>query len=108
MFAALADPTRRQVVELLRSDALRASAIAEHLRVSRAAISRHLRYLERSGLVSVETPGEDARGRLYRLEPRRFVALRAWLDQVEAFWSEQLGAFKEHADRTRGRRAPRS
>jgi DNA-binding transcriptional ArsR family regulator len=106
-FAALADPTRRQVVELLRFDALRASAIAERLHVSRAAISRHLRYLERSGLVSVETPGDDARGRLYRLEPGRLVALRAWLDQVEAFWSEQLGAFKEHADRTRGRGAKR-
>ena len=107
-FAALADPTRRQVVELLRSDALRASVIADRLRVSRAALSRHLRYLERSGLVSVETPGEDARGRLYRLDPERLVALRAWLDQAEAFWSEQLGAFKAHAERkprARGHRA---
>lgn len=100
-FAALADPTRRQVVELLRSEALRASVIAERLHVSRAALSRHLRHLERSGIVSVETPGEDARGRLYRLDPDRLVALRAWLDQAEAFWSEQLGAFREHADRTR-------
>ncbi len=98
-FAALADPTRRQVVELLRSDALRASVIAERLQVSRAALSRHLRYLERYGLVSVETPSEDARGRLYRLDPERLVALRAWLDQAEAFWSEQLGAFKTHAER---------
>lgn len=99
-FAALADPTRRQVVELLQSDALRASVIADRLEVSRAALSRHLRYLERSGLVSVETPGEDARGRRYRLDRGRLIALRAWLDQAEAFWSEQLGAFKEHAERT--------
>lgn len=103
VFRALADPTRRRVVELLRSDALRASVIAERLDVSRAALSRHLRQLERSGLVSVETPGEDARGRVYRLDPDRLVALRAWLDQADAFWTEQLQAFKQHADRARGR-----
>ncbi|HET6953439.1 MAG TPA: metalloregulator ArsR/SmtB family transcription factor [Acidimicrobiales bacterium] len=101
--AALADPTRRQVVELLRSDALRASAIAERTNMSRAAISRHLRVMERSGLVTVETPDDDARGRLYRLRPEGLVALGAWLDQVEAFWSEQLGSFKQHAERTRRR-----
>lgn len=104
--AALADPTRRQVVELLQNDQLRASVIADRLRMSRAAVSRHLRLLERAGLVSVGTPGEDARGRLYRLEPDRLVALGTWLDQVQAFWSEQLGAFKEHAERTRGRKRP--
>jgi DNA-binding transcriptional ArsR family regulator len=101
--SALADPTRRQVVELLRGGGLRASVIAERLGVSRAAVSRHLRILERSGLVLVETPDADARGRLYRLHPEGLLALGAWLDQVEAFWSEQLGAFKEHADRTRKR-----
>jgi hypothetical protein len=51
----------------------------------------------------VETPDADARGRLYRLHPEHLLALGAWLDQVEAFWSEQLGAFKEHAERTRKR-----
>jgi len=101
--SALADPTRRQVVELLRGDGLRASAIAERLGMSRAAVSRHLRILERSGLVRVETPAADARGRLYRLDPEGLLALGAWLDQVEAFWSEQLGAFKAHAERTRTR-----
>jgi DNA-binding transcriptional ArsR family regulator len=101
--AALADPTRRRVVELLRGDGLRAGVIAERVGMSRAAVSRHLRILERSGLVRVETPDVDARGRVYRLHPERLVALGAWLDQVEAFWSEQLDAFKEHAERTRKR-----
>ena len=41
---------------------------------------------------------------LYRLRPERFVALQAWLDQVQAFWGEQLGAFKAHAERTRRRK----
>lgn len=96
------------MVELLRSDTLRASVIAEHMGMSRAAVSRHLRIMERSGLVIVETPDEDARGRIYRLRPEALAALGAWLDQAQAFWSEQLGAFKEHAERTRGRKQRRS
>jgi DNA-binding transcriptional ArsR family regulator len=105
-FAALADPTRRHVVELLLAGPRRAGDLAAASRMTRPAMSRHLRVLRTSGLVDVEMPGDDARGRVYRLRAERFVALQAWLDQVQAFWSEQLGSFKEHAERTRGRRAP--
>jgi DNA-binding transcriptional ArsR family regulator len=102
-FAALADPTRRRVVELLREAPRRASDLADDAAVSRAAMSRHLRVLRGSGLVEVELLDDDGRGRVYRLAPERFVALQAWLDQVHAFWSEQLGAFKAHAEKKRPR-----
>jgi DNA-binding transcriptional ArsR family regulator len=72
--------------------------------MTRPAMSRHLRVLRASGLVEVDTLEDDARGRMYRLRADRFVALQAWLDQVHAFWSEQLGSFKAHAERTRGRK----
>ncbi len=103
-FTALADPTRRHVVELLRDGPRRASELAEGSGMSRPAMSRHLRVLRASGLVEVTMVEDDARGRIYELRPDRFVALQAWLDQVHAFWSEQLGSFKEHAERTRGKR----
>ncbi len=96
---ALADPTRRRVVELLRDGPLRAGELAEGSGMSRPAMSRHLRVLRGSGLVDVALVEDDARGRVYQLRPDRFEALQAWLDQVHAFWSEQLGAFKEHAER---------
>ena len=67
--------------------------------MSRPAVSRHLRVLRASGLVDVESVHEDARGRVYSLRSDRFVALQAWLDQVQAFWSEQLGSFKDHVER---------
>ena len=67
-------------------------------------MSRHLRVLRASGLVEAELVDADARLRVYRLRPERFVALQAWLDQVQAFWAEQLGSFKAHAERTRGGR----
>lgn len=99
--AALADPTRRRVVELLRRDPRRASDIAAEVGMTPAAMSRHLRVLRRAGIVEVDTPGDDARVRVYRLRPDRIVQLQAWLDQVQAFWAEQLGSFVEHAERTR-------
>ena len=95
---ALADPTRRRVVELLRDGPRRASELADGSGMSRPAMSRHLRVLRSSGLVEVAMVEDDARGRIYQLRPERFVALQAWLDQVHAFWSEQLGSFKEHAE----------
>ena len=70
--------------------------------MSRPALSRHLRVLRQTGLVDVDTLADDARGRVYRLRPNRLEALQAWLDQLQASWSEQLGSFKQHAER-RGR-----
>jgi DNA-binding transcriptional ArsR family regulator len=106
--SALADPTRRGVVDLLREGPRRASDLAAASGTSAPAMSRHLRVLRTSGLVETGSPEDDARVRVYRLRPEAFVALQAWLDQVQAFWSEQLGSFKSHAERTRGRRGTRN
>jgi DNA-binding transcriptional ArsR family regulator len=97
-FAALAEPTRRGVVDLLRAEPRRAGDLAQALEMSPPALSRHLRVLRQSGLVE-ETPlAEDARVRLYRLRPEPFAALRAWLDEVESFWEGQLASFKVYAE----------
>ena len=69
--------------------------------MSRPALSRHLKVLRDSGLVDVELLVDDARGRVYRLRGERLQELRSWLDQMEAYWTEQLGAFKAHAERRR-------
>lgn len=103
--AALADPTRRGVVELLRRRPRRASEIAEALEMTRPAMSRHLRVLRKAGLVREDAQDDDARVRVYRLERAPFADLRGWLDEVEAFWGDQLQAFKAHAERrARGRK----
>ena len=96
---ALADPTRRGVIELLRKNPRKASDLADELSMSRPAMSRHLRVLRKTGLVSESEPEHDARVRVYRLEREPFDELRAWLEEVEAFWSEQLSAFKAHAEK---------
>ncbi len=100
--AALADPTRRHVVELLRERPRRAGELAADCTISGPAMSRHLRVLRSSGLVEVEEDriDQDARLRVYRLRPEPFVVLQAWLDQMQAFWADQLDAFKAHVERT--------
>jgi len=98
---ALADPTRRGVIELLRKKPRRASDLADELSMTRPAMSRHLRVLRKTGLVTEKEPEHDARVRMYQLERKPFTALRGWLDEVEAFWSDQLTSFKAHAERAR-------
>lgn len=63
--------------------------------MSPPAMSRHLRVLRGSGVVEATTDADDARRRVYRLRPEAIAGLSAWLDQVEAFWSEQLGGFRD-------------
>ena len=99
--AALSDPTRRGVIDLLRRQPRRAGEIADALSMTRPAMSRHLRVLRRAGLVREEGVPDDARAKVYRLERARIAELRGWLEEVEAFWGEQLHAFKEHAERRR-------
>lgn len=97
-FAALADPTRRRVIDLLRRRPRRAGELATAFRMSAPAMSRHLRVLRKTGIVEEEGLPDDARVRVYRLCPQPFAQLRDWLDEVEAFWADQLDAFKEHAE----------
>ncbi len=97
--SALADPTRRRIVELLRGQPKRAGELAAAFNMSTPSVSRHLRVLRRSGLIAVYGVDNDARLRVYELRQEPFDALAAWLDQVSAFWADQLGAFRAHVER---------
>ncbi len=99
LFAALGDPTRMRVVELLSEKPHRAGELAARLGVSAPVLSRHLRILLRLGLIGDERTPADARVRIFHLEPGQFTAVQAWLDQVAAHWTEQLGSFRDHVNR---------
>jgi len=103
---ALADPTRRRVVDLLRKKPQRAGDLAAALEVSPPRLSRHLRILRKSGLIEDSGVDHDARVSLYRLKPEPFETLKDWLQEVECFWTMELAAFKAHAERTRSKRRP--
>jgi DNA-binding transcriptional ArsR family regulator len=94
----LGDPTRRRVVQLLGEHPCRAGELADAAGTSAAVMSRHLRILLQAGLVADERVPGDARLRVFRLQREPLVALQAWLDQLQAHWNEQLGAFKRHVE----------
>jgi DNA-binding transcriptional ArsR family regulator len=98
LFGALADPTRRQVVQLLSDGPQRAGDIASSLGTSGPAVSRHLRVLLQAGILADERPASDARVRVFSLRPDAMAALQAWLDQLRAHWDAQLQSFKRHVD----------
>ncbi|MEV8371897.1 metalloregulator ArsR/SmtB family transcription factor [Kribbella sp. NPDC056861] len=97
-FEVLADPTRRQVVRLLGEGPRRAGELATATGSSAPAMSRHLRILLSADLISDERVADDARLRVFRLRQEPVVAVQAWLDQLQAHWQEQLGAFKRHVE----------
>ncbi|MGA8153062.1 MAG: metalloregulator ArsR/SmtB family transcription factor [Terriglobales bacterium] len=90
-FSALADPTRRAVLDLLRQGSQPAGRIAEAFPVSRPAISKHLRLLRRAHLVQEHRRG---RHRVYQLNPLPLKAVDSWLEQYRAFWSSNLASLK--------------
>jgi DNA-binding transcriptional ArsR family regulator len=92
--AALADPTRRHVMETLRSGPRAVGQIARGMTVSRPAVSQHLKVLKEAGLVRDRPEGTR---RVYYLDPKGLSALRAWLDQ---FWDQALVAFQNEAEKS--------
>jgi len=98
VLGALADPTRRQVVELLGTAPRRAGELAAAVGMSAPAMSRHLKVLLQSGIVTDERTVADARLRYFRLRPQSIVGLQAWLDQLQANWDEQLASFRRHME----------
>jgi DNA-binding transcriptional ArsR family regulator len=103
VLAALADPTRRRVVQLLREGPRRAGELALASGTSAPTMSRHLRVLLEAGIVSDERPASDARTRVFWLRPDSIAPLRDWLDDLQAASDEQLAAFKRHVEVRSGR-----
>ncbi len=90
-FSALADPTRRAVLDLLRKGRQPAGQIASAFPISRPAISKHLRLLRRAHLVNEHREG---RNRFYHLNPEPLKAVDSWLEQYRSFWSSSLSSLK--------------
>lgn len=99
VLAALADPQRRRVVDLLSERPRPAGELATQVGISAPAMSRHLRTLRQTGLVEERHDGLDARVRVYSLRPEPMADLRNWLVETEALWSRQLLALKAHIEK---------
>jgi DNA-binding transcriptional ArsR family regulator len=99
IFRAIADPTRRAILDRLRGGAKSVESIAEGFRISRPAVSRHLRVLGRAALVRAEKRG---RQRLYRLQPEPLVEVDQWLTRYRVMYAAALLRLKEHVESHKG------
>ena len=91
-FAALADPTRQRIVEMLAGGALCAGDIAGRFELSPPAISQHLKALKRARLVTVRA---EAQKRIYELNPEGVAELSDWVARIRAFWNPRLDALEQ-------------
>jgi DNA-binding transcriptional ArsR family regulator len=96
VFEALADPIRRRIVELLAEEERSAGELAGHFRVSRPAVSKHLRVLREAGVVQVR---EEAQKRIYRLEPKALGTAEGWLARHRRFWEQRLDALEAQIEK---------
>ena len=99
---ALADQSRRTVLEILRDHPATAGELADALPIARPGVSRHLRVLREAGLVEVR---RDAQRRIYTLRPETLVEVDEWLEGYRALWQHRLDAL--HTEIARGKKARR-
>lgn len=102
VLTALADPTRRRVVELLAARPMTAGEIHAAFPIANPAVSRHLRVLREAGVIT-ELPVGDRRVRLYTLRPEALQPLAAWVEDVSRDWQSQLDSFKDYVAMRSGR-----
>ena len=95
-FEIIAEPNRRAILSLLVSSQRSVGEIEHQLRMPQPTVSKHLRVLRESGFVESTV---DAQRRLYRLKPKPFQEVEAWLDQFRRFWSAHVDALERHLDR---------
>ncbi len=91
-FAALADPTRRRIIESLAAGETSFGELADKFEMSRPAVSQHLKVLRHAGIV---TSRADAQRRIYRLNDQSLDEVEAWLGTVREFWSQRLDRLEQ-------------
>lgn len=94
-FTALAEPHRRQILDVLRGGERPAGELVDRLELSQPGVSKHLKVLREAGLVTVRV---DGKRRLYALRPEPLVDVDQWLEPYRAFWSERLDALQRHLE----------
>lgn len=93
LFEVIADPTRRQILDLLRIQPRTVGELVEHCGISQPGVSKHLRILRDAGLVSVR---QDAQRHWYELDPRPLKVIDQWLDTYRQLWDSRLDRLEDY------------
>lgn len=96
VFQAIADPTRREIINLLAHQTLNLNAIADRFDISRPAVSKHIRILTECGLLMITQQGRE---RYCRADPQKLQEVSEWTAQFKSFWEHRLDALGEFLDK---------
>jgi DNA-binding transcriptional ArsR family regulator len=97
VFQAIADPTRREIIDLLSNQSLNLNAVAGHFDISRPAISKHIKILTECGLIMIKQEGRD---RYCRTDVQKLKEVDQWLNRYRKFWNSKLDALGDFLERS--------
>jgi DNA-binding transcriptional ArsR family regulator len=101
VFQAIADPTRRQIINLIARQSMNLNAIADNFDVSRPAISNHIRILHECGIISIEQVGRE---RFCKIQPQHLKEVAEWIGQYQVLWEEKLDSFENYLQQLKSKR----
>ena len=96
VFQAIADPVRRNIIQLLAEEALTVNAVAEKFDVSRPAISKHLRILKECGIVEINQKGRE---RYCQIQPKNLIPAFLWIEQYKSLWEDKIDSFEQYLNK---------
>ncbi|MCL6265577.1 ArsR/SmtB family transcription factor [Flagellimonas myxillae] len=105
VFQAIADPVRRDIIQLLAKQELTVNAVAEQFDVSRPAISKHLKILEECGIITFDQQGRE---RYCLIQPKNLIPAFLWIDQYRNLWEEKLDSFENYLNQLQNKKNERS
>jgi len=96
VFQAIADPLRRNIIQLLAKETLTINAVAEKFDVSRPAISKHLRILKECGIVEINQKGRE---RYCQIQPKNLIPAFLWIEQYKSLWEDKIDSFDQYLNK---------
>ncbi len=93
VFQAIADPVRRDIIELLAKESMTVNAVAEQFDISRPAVSKHLKILNECGIITFDQMGRE---RLCRIQPQNLIPAFLWIEQYQKLWADKVDQFEQY------------
>ena len=93
VFQAIADPTRREIIEVISSQPQTVNEVAEQFNISRPAISKHLKILDECGIIAIDQKGRE---RYCRIVPESIIPAFVWIEQYKKLWEARIDSFEEY------------
>jgi DNA-binding transcriptional ArsR family regulator len=104
VFQAIADPTRRQIIELIAGKEMNLNTITENFNISRPAISQHIKILNECGIIEIEQIGRE---RYCKIQPKNLKIAADWIQQYSVLWEQKIDSFEKYLNKLQAKNKKR-